>query len=157
MKITVIGAGNGGQAIAGYLGIKGYHVTLYDRNPKKVEQLCYLGGIKLQGQIEGFGKIDEFTSEIGKAVSEADVVMITTIANAHQELAEKMSPHIKEGQVIILNPGRTCGALVFNQALKRTGCNIRYYLAEAQTLVYACRIIGNGIVNIIGVKDEVLL
>ena len=157
MKITVIGAGNGGQAIAGYLGIKGFHVTLYDRNPHRIKQLSRLGGIKLQGQIKGFGRVEEFTSEINKAVVNADVVMITTIANAHQEIAEKMAPFIKDGQVIILNPGRTCGALVFNQTLNRVGCKKKYYLAEAQTLVYACRIVENGIVNIIGVKDEVLL
>ena len=34
---------------------------------------------------------------------------------------------------------------------------MRYYLGEAQTLVYACRVIENGHVNVIGIKDEVLL
>lgn len=157
MKITVIGAGNGGQAIAGYLGIKGFHVTLFDRDIRKIEVLRNLGGINLQGQLNGFGKVAVFTTEIDKAVVDADVVMITTIANAHQEIAERMAPHIKENQIIILNPGRTCGALVFDQALKKKGCDKRYYLAEAQTLVYACRIVENGTVNIIGIKDEVLL
>ena len=157
MKISVIGAGNGGQAIAGYLGTKGCHVTLYDRNPDKVKQLCQLDGIELRGQIKGFGRVEVFTSDMGTAISDANIVMVTTVANAHQEIAVSMAPYIKEGQIIILNPGRTCGALVFNQALNKSGCNKRYYLAEAQTLVYACRIIENGIVNIIGVKDEVLL
>ena len=32
MKITVIGAGNGGQAIAGYCAYQGYSVCLYDRS-----------------------------------------------------------------------------------------------------------------------------
>jgi opine dehydrogenase len=157
MKISVIGAGNGGQAIAGYLGTKGIQVALYDRNLPKIEQLQKLGGIKLQGQLQGFGKVDLFTTDLGEAVVDSDVVMVATIANAHQELAEKMAPYVKDGQIIILNPGRTCGALVFNQALKKAGCNKRYYIAEAQTLIYACRIIENGTVNIIGVKDEVLL
>lgn len=157
MRISVIGAGNGGQAIAGYLSTKGLDVILYDRNHKRIEQLRKLGGIKLQGQIEDFGKVNEFTTEINKAVSDSDIVMITTVANAHQEIAEKIAPYIKENQVVVLNPGRTCGALVFKQALKQAGCNKRYYIAEAQTLVYACRIIENGTVNIIGVKDEVLL
>lgn len=157
MKISVIGAGNGGQAIAGYLGAKGFYVTLYDRNIERIENLRKLGGIKLQGKIQVFGKVNVFTTEIDKAIIDSDVVMITTTANAHQEIAVKIAPYIKEGQIIILNPGRTCGALVFNQTFKKIGCNKRYYLAEAQTLVYACRIIENGLVNIIGVKDEVLL
>ena len=83
--------------------------------------------------------------------------MVTTVANAHRSVAISLAPYIEEGQVIILNPGRTCGALVFKQTLTDCGCTKRYYLGEAQTLVYACRVVENGNVNIIGIKDEVLL
>lgn len=157
MKVAVIGAGNGGQAIAGYAALKGYEVSLYDRNETKIHELKLKGFIELKGQISGTGKVSRFTPNIGEAVADADLVMITTVANAHAEVARSIAPHIKEGQIIILNPGRTCGALVFKQALVESGCDKRYYLGEAQTLVYACRIIENGVVNIIGVKDDVLL
>lgn len=157
MKVAVIGAGNGGQAIAGFLGMKNLEVTLYDRNFDKIQQLKALGAICLEGKICGYGKVVNFTTDISEAVSDADLVMVTTTANAHQEIATNMASFVKEGQVIVLNPGRTCGALVFNKALKNAGCLKRYYLAEAQTLVYACRVIENGTVNIIGAKDEVLL
>ena len=83
--------------------------------------------------------------------------MVTTVANAHNAVAKSMAPFIEDNQVIILNPGRTCGALVFKQMLEKCGCSKCYYIGEAQTLVYACRIIENGRVNVIGVKDEVLL
>ncbi len=157
MKIAVVGAGNGGQAIAGYLGTQGYDVSLYDIDIEKIEELKKLGGIQLEGCINGFGKIDCITTDIGEAVNGAKIVMVTTIANAHIEVAHSIAPYVVDEQVIILNPGRTCGALVFKQALLEAGCIARFYLAEAQTLVYACRIIRNGTVNIIGVKDEVLL
>ena len=157
MKIAVIGAGNGGQAIAGYAALNGYEVSLFDRNEAKVNELQLKGTIELRGQIKGVGYISHFTYNIGEAVADADLVMVTTVANAHAEVARSMAPYIKEGQIIILNPGRTCGALVFKQALNRVGVNNRYYLGEAQTLVYACRIIENGVVNVIGVKDDVLL
>ena len=157
MKIAVIGAGNGGQAIAGYAALKGYEVSLFDRNEVKVKELQGKGSIELRGQIKGIGKISRVTTNIGNAVTDADLVMITTVANAHAELAKAMAPYVQDGQIIILNPGRTCGALVFKQALNEVGCSKRYYLGEAQTLVYACRIIENGVVNIIGIKDDVLL
>jgi fibro-slime domain-containing protein len=156
-KIAVIGAGNGGQAIAGYAALKGYEVSLFDRNEAKVKALQVKGSIELRGQIKGEGHISRITYSIGDAVVDADLVMITTVANAHAEVAKAMSPYVKDGQIIILNPGRTCGALVFKQALNEAGCNKRYYLGEAQTLVYACRIIENGVVNVIGVKHDVLL
>lgn len=157
MKIAVIGAGNGGQAIAGYVALQGYKTSLYDRDTKKVESLKQMGGIKLSGCIDGFGEVDCFTNNIGEAVKNAEIVMVTTVANAHAHIAKSIAPYITDGVTIILNPGRTCGALIFKQALKESGVTCRYYLGEAQTLVYACRLISNGNVNIIGVKDEVLL
>ena len=157
MKIAVIGAGNGGQAIAGYLAMQGYDVALYDILKDKIDELKTLGGIKLEGRISGFGKLECMTSDIKEAVAGAEIIMVTTIANAHKAVAQSIAPFVVDGQVIILNPGRTCGALVFKQTLVESGCKARFYLAEAQTLVYACRIVQNGTVNIIGVKDEVLL
>ena len=157
MKIAVIGAGNGGQSIAGYLALQGYETSLYDIDVQKIDILKQKGGIELTGRIEGFGKIDCITTDIAEAVKGAQIVMVTTVANAHRAVAKSMATYVEEGQVIILNPGRTCGALVFNQTLQTQGCTKRYYLGEAQTLVYACRVIENGKVNIIGVKDEVFL
>ena len=157
MKIAVIGAGNGGQAIAGYLALNGYEVSLYDIVEEKIAELKELGGIRLEGRIEGFGKIPTITTDIAEAVRGAEIVMVTTIANAHIAVAKSMANHIEEGMTILLNPGRTCGALVFKQTLANCGVTKRYYLGEAQTLVYACRIVKNGTVNIIGVKDEVYL
>lgn len=157
MKVAVIGAGNGGQAIAGYLAMRYYDVALYDIVEEKINELKQLGGIRLEGCIEGFGKLNCITTNIEEAVRDAKIIMVTVIANAHKAVAQSIASYVVDGQVIILNPGRTCGALVFKQALIDAGCKARFYLAEAQTLVYACRIVQNGTVNIIGVKDEVLL
>ena len=154
MKISVIGAGNGGQAIAGYLGLTGYDVSLYDIDVPKIEDLQKKGGIELEGRIMGFGKVACVTTDIEEAVRGAEIIMVTTVANAHRAVAKSIAPYVEEGQVIILNPGRTCGALVFKQTLADNGCTKRYYLGEAQTLVYACRVVKNGLVNVIGVKDE---
>lgn len=157
MKIAVIGAGNGGQAIAGYLAMQNYKVALYDIDECKINELKQFGGIRLEGCINGFGRLNRITTDIAETLQDAEIVMVTTIANAHKTVAQSIAPYVVDGQVIILNPGRTCGALVFKQALVEAGCTARFYLAEAQTLVYACRIVQNGTVNIIGVKDEVLL
>lgn len=157
MVISIIGAGNGGQAIAGYLANIGHEVILFDINKEKVAQLQSLGCIRLEGRLQGLGVLSCITSDWSTAVQGAELIMVTTVANAHESVAKNIAPFLQNGQIIILNPGRTCGALVFRQAINNTGCTKRIYLAEAQTLVYACRIIKNGCVNIIGVKDEVLL
>lgn len=157
IKIAVIGAGNGGQAIAGYLAMQGYSVSLYDIDTKKICNLKKEGCITLTGKINGVGKLTCITNDIKEAVAGAKIIMVTTTANAHKTVANQMSAYIEEEQIIILNPGRTCGALIFKQELKKNNVEKRYYIAEAQTLVYACRLIKDGLVNIIGIKDEVYL
>ena len=157
MKIAIIGAGNGGQTFAGYLSMVGYETSLYDIDVEKMEALKKLGGIQMEGRINGFGKIGCITTDIAEAVKGAEIIMVTTVANAHRAVATSIAPYLEDGQVVVLNPGRTCGALVFKQTLKNVGCTKRIYLGEAQTLVYACRVIENGHVNVIGIKDEVLL
>ena len=118
MKIAVIGAGNGGQTFAGYLSMVGYETCLYDIDVEKIETLMKLGGIQLEGRLNGFGKIGCFTTDIAKAVKNAEIIMVTTVANAHRAVAISMAPYLEDGQVVVLNPGRTCGALVFKQTLK---------------------------------------
>lgn len=157
MKITIIGAGNGGQAFAGYLSMVGYDTSLYDIDVEKMNALKKTGGIRLEGRLNGFGKIGCITTDISEAVKGSEIIMVTTVANAHRAVAQSVAPHLEDGQVVVLNPGRTCGALVFLQTLRKAGCDKRIYLGEAQTLVYACRVIENGHVNVIGIKDEVLL
>lgn len=157
MKIAIIGAGNGGQTFAGYLSMTGYETSLYDIDVEKMEALKQLGGIQMEGRINGFGQIGCITTDIAEAVDGAEIVMVTTVANAHRAVATSIAPYLEDGQVVVLNPGRTCGALVFKQTLLNAGCTKRIYLGEAQTLVYACRVIENGHVNVIGIKDEVLL
>ena len=157
MKFSVIGTGNGGQAIAGWVAMQGHEVSLYGRKDKTVEDLNAHKRIKLTGAISGEGHLSEVTTDIHKSVFGADVIMVVTTANAHASIARQIIGDLKDGQVIILNPGRTGGALEFKRALEAAGCTARVYVAEAQTLVYACRLVENGVVNIIGVKDKVLL
>ena len=158
MRIAVLGAGNGGQAISAYLSLQGHCVSLYHYKQERVDNLLAREKkIKLIGAIEGEGELYCISTDLAEVVQDAEVVMITTTANAHAGLAKQLSSLLVDNQVLLLNPGRTCGALEFLQILKNSGCKNDVYVAEAQTLVYACRIVEDGVVNIIGVKDKVLV
>ena len=158
MKIAVIGAGNGGQAISAYLSIQGHKVNLYHYRQAKVDKLINNNkSIRLTGLIEGVGEINCITTDLKKAVDGVDVIMVTTTANAHVLLAKQLASLLNDNQIVLLNPGRTGGALEFYHTIKINGCDKNVYIAEAQTLVYACRIVDDGIVNVIGIKDKVLI
>lgn len=155
--IAVIGAGNGGQALAAHLAAMGHSVRLYDRNQSKVDKLNETKILKLVGALELDGRIEFATTDLRRAIEGAKLIMVATTATAHRALADQMSTLLKDGQIILLNPGRTCGAVEFKNTLEQEGLNKRVYVAEAQTLIYACRIVETGTVNIIGVKDKVLI
>ncbi len=154
-RISVIGAGNGGQALAGHLAMLGCEVVLYNRDIIKLRPIHDMGGIHLKGCINGFGAIKALTDDLAEAVSFAEIILIVTTANAHKELAYRMSSFLKEGQIVLLSPGRTFGALEFRNCLEERHFSKRIYVAETQTLIFACRLERIGIVNIIGIKKNV--
>lgn len=156
MKITVIGAGNGGQAMAAHLSLLGHEVTLYTRSEVKAKILRAKGGIRLEGCLNGTGHVAVYTSDLAAALRDAKIIMVATVANAHREMAIRMAPHLQQGQIVVLNPGRTGGAFEFRRALDECRFRRRICLVEAQTLVYACRLVEEGAVNIVGVKEKVL-
>lgn len=157
MKYAVLGAGNGGQAISGWLAMQGHEVRLYEIVEEKVDRLSKIGQIRLQGAVEGIGKLAGVSHNLRATVLGADVIMVVTTANAHSVIARDLADCLVDGQVIVLNPGRTGGALEFKRTLDAYGCKARVFVSEAQTLIYAARLVEDGIVNIIGVKDKVLL
>ena len=156
MKISIIGAGNGGQAMAGHFALLGHDVTLYNRSIEKLHILSETKEIHLSEAIIGVGKIKQLTDDLATAVTSADIIMIATTANAHKEVAEKMVPFLEENQIIVLNPGRTLGAIEVATVIRKQ-TTLPIYIAEAQSLIYACRAETPGKVKIIGVKDKVML
>lgn len=155
-KITILGAGNGGQAMSGHFAMLGHRVTLYNRTLSKLVSIQQKKRILLFDAICGEGYLYRVTSDLVDAVKDAELIMVTTTADAHRELAEKLGTYLKNGQIIVLNPGRTLGAIDFAITLRKFSKN-RVYVAEAQSLLYACRAELPGQVRVIGVKEKVLL
>jgi opine dehydrogenase len=83
--------------------------------------------------------------------------MVVTPSTAHRPLAALMAPHLHDGQVVVLNPGRTGGALEFRQVCRQHGLHDRPDIAEAQTFLYASRCISRHEARIYRIKNEVPL
>ena len=156
-KYAVIGAGCGGQAIAGYLASIGFDVTLYNRSSIRIKPIQRRGYIDLTGELKGRGKLSYAGTDIATALADRDIIMVVVTANAHKALARKMAPYLRDGQIIVLNPGRTCGALEVEYILRKSGCKADVIVAEANTLIYAVRVIKPGVAAIKGVKKKVAI
>lgn len=156
-RIAVLGAGNGAHAFAGDLGMRGYPVRLYNRFPHEIADLQAAGGVRMEGAVEGFGSLEMVTDDVAPVVAEADIVLVVVPAIAHAHMAEACAPYLRDGQVIVLNPGRTGGALEFRQVLRSQGVTSRVLVAEAQTLLFTCRLAGPARVRVTSIKRRVHL
>lgn len=160
IRYTVIGAGHGGKAMAAHLALMGYEVTLFNRTPAHVDAIKARGGITLESQASGargFGKLARVTSNMQAALDGSQVIMVVVPASAHREIACSVAPYLQNGQIVILNPGRTLGALEFRNVLRDQGCTAHVSIAEAQTFIYASRSDGPAQARIFRIKDAVPL
>jgi len=142
IRYTVIGAGHGGKAMAAHLALMGFPVTLYNRTPEHVAAIKARGGIELdsyEGGPHGFGHLTLVTSDVGEALEQAEVIMVVVPSTAHADIARAVTPHLRDGQIVVLNPGRTGGALEFVKVLNDNDCQAEVTVAEAETLIYASR------------------
>lgn len=156
-KFAVIGAGHGGLAMAGHLAIMGFSVNIYNRSKEKLASIMETGGIRIESDfgLEGFGKINLATSDIGEAIEGVDIIMVVVPATAHKSIAKIMAPHLKDGQIVVLNPGRTFGALEFKQVLNSLNISTNVIIAEAQTFIYASRATGPAQAKIFRIKNSI--
>ena len=155
---TVVGAGHGGKAMAAHLALMGFPVTLYNRTPENVAAIKMRGGIELksyEGGPHGFGHLVLVTSDMGEALEQAEVIMAVVPATAHADIAKAAAPHLRDGQIVVLNPGRTGGVLEFVRVLSDNGCQADVTVAEAETLIYASRSEGPAQARIFRIKDAV--
>jgi opine dehydrogenase len=149
--LAVLGAGNGGAAVAGDMALAGHACRLYEF-PEFADNIGLIreaSGIRVTGVARtGFARLETATADLAEAVDGADLIMVTTVALAHERLARDLAPLLADGQTVVLWPG-SGGTLVFRRVWDELGLARRIYLAEAVTLPYCCRRLeGPGTVNI---------
>ena len=159
-RFCVMGAGHGGSAMAAHLALKGFDVNLYNRSDERLIPIRERGSIELLSpgldDVEtGQGPIALATTDAGEALADADIVMVVVPATAHAFIAEACAPHLRDGQIVVLNPGRTGGALEFRHIIAEAGCTADVLIAEAQTFIYASRATQPAQVRIFSVKNNV--
>lgn len=164
-RVTVLGAGNAGHAIAFDMTLnKGCEVMLFE-HPKFAKTL---DGIKQRGGIEavpelkteagkskaamsGFIKIAGLTTDPKEAMDFADIVMMMVPAFGQETIFELVLPHLRDGQTFVLMPGNF-GSLIFRQMMRKAKINKQVTFVEATSIPYAVRIIGPGTIYMLGVK-----
>jgi opine dehydrogenase len=155
--VSVLGAGNAGQALAAYLAGKGLAVTLYNRN---AERLRHIRNRTLQ-VVDAEEKrsaviLEKVTTRLDMALEKAEILFVSTTSLAHGDLARNMAGHLRPHQKIVLHPCRSGGAFEFLRILREISFK-QNPVAELETTLFASRLDEEGTIHIYGRKREVHL
>lgn len=143
-RYVIIGAGNGGQSLAGDMILRGLKLSaIYDINPVPIKDIKKIGGIKMSGPIvEGFAPVAFATDSLGEAMSAGNVFLVTIVSNFHPALAKQMAPFIKPEHTILLIPGNSGSSILFRRALEVAEVKEFPLIGESGSMPYATRLIG---------------
>ena len=151
MKYLVIGLGNTGLSIISMLKHAGFEVEGYNRPGTTLDNLKSIKEFKVEGLVNFVFKNDFINEDLQKALGRSDLVFICVPANEHKGLAQSIIEKKPESKMpsIILVPGRVFGALNFTEYLSIS-------VLEADTVPYAARYDGKGLVSLLAQKNRVL-
>ena len=151
--VLVCGGGHQGLAMAAHLALNGVSVTMWNRSSEHIREIIDTGEIYCSGVVSGVAKIEKASSVFSDVVS--DFVMVTTPSSAHKDIAKELAPYVHKDMIVVLNPGRTFGAIEFAQTLLECGVKELPHIAETQTIVYTCRRGKKNTSNILVLKQDV--
>lgn len=141
MRITIVGVGNAGSTVAAELTHKGHQVTLLKTSNKlhneHFEQLKISKTIYVEDEYLGnySAAIYNVTTSFEEAIPEAELIIVYTQTNYHEDIIKKLAPYLKDNQAILFEPGylSTCYLLKY--------CDKDIISIEAESSPVDCRII----------------
>ena len=154
-QYLIIGGGHQGLAMAAHLSLSGEYVNLWNRSEANIAEIIKKKQIYCGGVLEGTAVLEHVSTKIGEVYEKT--IFVTVPANAYRDIAKMLASYVDEDTVIILNPGRTFGAIDFMKHLRDAGCKYRPKIAETQTIVYTCRRDSKNSCRIYAFKKDVLI
>lgn len=152
-KVFICGGGHQGLSMAAHLSLHNTEVSLWNRTKSHIQKIIDTGIINCSGVVNGVADVSRVSDNLESVFS--DLIMVTTPSSAHKNIARLLAPLVSKNSVIILNPGRTFGAIEFAETLIDCGVKELPHIAETQTIVYTCRKIDDNSVKIYALKKYV--
>jgi opine dehydrogenase len=150
MKISVLGAGAGGTAVAFDCAAHGHEVRLFDFSqfPANIEAVARQGGIHAEGDLSGFSAITHAGHDIDDALVDAELVYVVGPAYSTEPFGEAVAGKLHAGQTVVVSPSSCGGALAFKRAAGLELADDSIRVAETSTLHYAVRLAEPGRIRV---------
>lgn len=119
MKITIIGAGNIGTAMAVEMAAKGHSVVMYSSKPDLWSKtICEYD---VEDNLLASGEIAKATSDLKEAVSDAEMIVITVPSFMFGSLGQELESLVNPSQIIGVVPGSGGAEFAFAGLIQK-GC-----------------------------------
>lgn len=143
-RVAVLGGGAEGRLLAALALAEGLEPVLFSAYGAELDMLRASSGVTLRGdgpvgtyQVDrDSGPSIRTTPELDRAVADADVIFLTGPIHKQRTYAMVLADHLRDGQVLVMAPGRSLGALEAAWFLRIGGCTADITLVEAQQLPY---------------------
>lgn len=148
MKISILGAGNAGCAVAADLTFKGHDVTLI-KTSKAMHNENFNFIKENDGKISLVENDTVTTVNIKKVsnnlsdISDSEVVIIYIQTNYHEKLIESIKDYVRDGQIVIINPGYLSTAYMLKYCGEKD-----LTVVEATSSFIDCRISEPGVIKV---------
>lgn len=151
-KVTIVGAGNSGCAIAADLKQRNFDICLYahPNHSTKLDAICDKGFLQSTGMINGQWSLDELTTDIERALAYSERVILALPSFAQDEMFELMAQHLQNHHIVINLNGNFSSFVLRN----KTSTSMPTIL-ETNSAPHASRADNRGNVSIPGVKKTV--
>jgi opine dehydrogenase len=153
-KVTIIGAGNIGMAVASYLSNKKYDVTLLTSNKEVINSFENDNSVTVSGLMSFETMIKNVTDDKEAALKDTEVVIITTPALYHESIAISISNYLENNSLIVLFSGKFAGSILIESIIKEKKPKYFGSVIEA-TSVFSARKLNYHHVRIRGIKNLV--
>lgn len=147
MNISVLGAGNGGSAVAAQLSLNGHDVSLIKTSQGMHDQ--HFQAVQKSQAITLVEDGRHVTARIKRVsrdlslLRNSQVVILYIQSRYHEPLIRRLKQHLKKGQLLLINPGYLSTAYVLKHL-----AHLDLTVAEAQSSFLDCRIIEPGIIRV---------
>jgi len=139
MRVAVLGGGNGAYACAADLSAQGHEVRFWRRDSTALAPVRTAGAIMLKdADGERAVPIALVTPDLREAVRDAALLVMPDPAFTQPENAQRLAPHLADGQVVFLAPG-TFGSYLMARTIRAAGSRAEFAFAETGTLPWLTR------------------
>lgn len=143
-KIAVIGAGSTGHALAAILASKGHTVYLADTEVYAdiLQETRNAGIIHVSGAVTLEGTPAVITTDIGRAVTDAELIVCCTVSNRDAEVAHILTPYLTTEKAVLISAGN--GASVIYHRIFAQASLSDVVVGEVAGNFFPCRLTGPG-------------